>query len=176
MKTLAAGSGKDMPVVAGETGGYGMAGLTVLARDEKLARAVGLDGKVTRASGSVDSVMAGLACAEASPIAWKFMRHCIDYFLTISDEDAVAAMKALAAGSGKDMPVVAGETGGSGMAGLTVLARDEKLARAVGLDGSSRVLVINTEGATAPLIYQGIVGESAESVFKRQAAWLSQSK
>jgi diaminopropionate ammonia-lyase len=35
------------------------------------------------------------------------------------------------------------------------------------------VLIVNTEGATAPRAYEALVGEPAESVQARQAAWKS---
>jgi diaminopropionate ammonia-lyase len=44
---------------------------------------------------------------------------------------------------------------------------------ALGLDAQSRVLIINTEGATAPQVYAELVGESAAAVEARQAAWLA---
>ncbi|MBN3762054.1 diaminopropionate ammonia-lyase [Burkholderia sp. Ac-20365] len=129
-------------------------------------------GHATRATGSVDSVMAGLACGEASPLAWKILEQCIDDFMLIDDNDAVDAMRRLASAKGDDAPLVAGESGAAGFAGLCVLMRDSELARAVGLDRTSRVLVINTEGATAPHAYAQLVGESAEHVAARQQAWL----
>lgn len=129
-------------------------------------------GSATRASGSVDSVMAGLACGETSPLAWKFLEPCIDYFMTITDDDAVHAMQSLAHGTERDAPLVVGESGAAGFAGLTKLAQNPEHARAVGLTPESRVLVISTEGATAPNTYAELVGESAYSVLARQQDWL----
>ncbi len=43
---------------------------------------------------------------------------------------------------------------------------------AAGLDAASRVLLINTEGATAPGVYAELVGRSAEAVLGAQQAWL----
>ncbi len=129
-------------------------------------------GRPARATGSIDSVMAGLACGETSPLAWKFLEPSIDHFLTISDAAAVYAMRTLAAGQQGDVPIVAGESGAAGLAGLTVLMQDTAMARAVGLDHRSRVLLINTEGATAPSVYHSLVGEAAAAILKRQATWL----
>ncbi|CAB3649519.1 Diaminopropionate ammonia-lyase [Paraburkholderia sediminicola] len=129
-------------------------------------------GRPAKATGSVDSIMAGLACGEASPLAWKILESCVDDFMTISDKDAIAAMRRLAAGTGADVPLVAGESGAAGYAGLEVLMQDSQLARAAGLNKDSRVLVISTEGATAPSVYLECVGETAGSVLSRQAQWL----
>ncbi|WP_233848927.1 diaminopropionate ammonia-lyase [Paraburkholderia sp. HD33-4] len=131
-----------------------------------------IKGYATTATGSVDSVMAGLACGETSPLAWKFLQPCVDYFMTISDDDAVKAMQTLARGTERDAPLVVGESGAAGFAGLTLLARNPEQARAVGLTPESRVLVISTEGATAPNTYSELVGESAQSVLARQHEWM----
>jgi diaminopropionate ammonia-lyase len=125
-------------------------------------------GRAAKATGSVDSVMAGLACGEASPLAWKILEACADDFLLIDDEDAVDAMRRLAAGAGGDVPIVSGESGAAALAGLVKLMRDPALARATGLDANSRVLLISTEGATAPGVYAALVGESAEAVAARR--------
>jgi diaminopropionate ammonia-lyase len=130
-----------------------------------------IQGRPAKATGSVDSVMAGLACGETSPLAWKFLETSVDHFMTITDQQAVDAMCALAAGSATDVPVVAGESGTAGLAALTLLRADASLSAQVGLDAQSRVLIISTEGATAPQTYGELVGESAESVQQRQAAF-----
>lgn len=132
-----------------------------------------LQGKPAKATGSVDSVMAGLACGETSPLAWRFLENSVEVFMTISDDDAVTAMHLLAGKQTGDMPVVAGESGAAGLAGLAVLRANAALSTETGLDATSHVLVINTEGATAPSVYQQLVGESYESVLARQATWHS---
>ena len=129
-------------------------------------------GQAAKATGSVDSVMAGLACGETSPLAWRFLQPCVDFFMTIEDDEAVSAMRVLAAGSDSDIPLVSGESGVAGLAGMIGLVNDPQLAERVGLNGDSRVLVINTEGATAPGVYRELVGESAQSVLARQLVWL----
>lgn len=129
-------------------------------------------GKPAKATGSVDSVMAGLACGETSPLAWRFLEQSVDYFMTISDDQAVAAMRRLAAGSARDIPLVAGESGAAGLAGLVQLVRNADAAAELGLTGNARVLFISTEGATAPRVYADLLGETAASVLARQQAWI----
>ena len=157
-------------------------------------------GEAAATRGRVDSVMAGLACGEASPLAWRFLRESAQWFLAVEDEDAVQAMRVFARGSvpptfapatqsasvthcppkggdrpplgghatGGDIPIVAGESGAAGLAGLLALCRSPALAREVGLDEHAQVLLINTEGATAPSVYQELVGETPEAVLARQ--------
>lgn len=130
-----------------------------------------LAGRAAKATGSVDSVMAGLACGETSPLAWKFLESSVDFFMTVSDDEAVGAMRRLAAGSPRDIPLVAGESAVAGLAALLRIVGSPSLGADLGLDAQSRVLLISTEGATAPAVYAELVGESAEAVLARQQAW-----
>jgi len=130
-----------------------------------------VQGRAAKATGSVDSVMAGLACGETSPLAWRFLEPSVDFFLTISDDDAVTAMQRLAQGSATDIPIVAGESGVAGLAALQRLVADPQAATKIGINHESRILIINTEGATAPTVYQQLVGEPGEAVLARQHQW-----
>lgn len=98
------------------------------------------------------SIMAGLNCGTVSEIAWPVLSAGIDAFVTVDDDQAAEAMRALAT-----VGVVAGETGGSGLAGLGQLVADAGGR----LGPSSSVLVLNTEGATDPEAYRRIVGVDA---------------
>jgi diaminopropionate ammonia-lyase family len=128
-------------------------------------------GRVSRATGSTDSLMAGLACGEASPLAWRFLAPTVDAFMTVSDASAASAMRTLALGEAGDMPVVSGESGAAGLAALVDLADHPDRARALGLDRRSSVLLVNTEGATAPALYAELAGRTAAQVRDAQAHW-----
>jgi N-carbamoyl-L-amino-acid hydrolase len=132
-------------------------------------------GRPARASGSVDSVMAGLACGETSPLAWRFLQPAVDLFMTVSDAEAEAAMRVLAQGEHGDVPVLAGESGVAGLAALEAIRRDPALRAAAAIDADSRVLILSTEGATAPSVYAALVGRTAQEVLAAQQAWLAQS-
>ena len=45
-----------------------------------------------------------------------------------------------------------------GLAGLAHVTADPALREAIGLDRDARVFLINTEGATDPVLYQKLVG------------------
>lgn len=130
-----------------------------------------LEGKAAKATGSVDSVMAGLACGETSPLAWKFLQPSVDFFMTITDDEAVASMRRLAVENGTDIPVVAGESAVAGLSALKRITQSRSLAADLGINANSRVLLISTEGATAPKVYEELVGQSAEAVAARQKSW-----
>lgn len=129
-------------------------------------------GRAGYSTGTVDSVMAGLACGAVSALAWRFLEPCVDFFMTVSDTQAEQAMLTLASGASGDIPVLGGESGVAGLAGLVALMSDPAHARQTGLDSGSRVLLINTEGATAPDLYQRLTGRSAAQVLAAQSAWL----
>lgn len=116
------------------------------------------------------TVMAMLECHEASPIAFRVLERTADGFMTVEEEAAPEAMRRLASPVGEDPAIVAGESGGAGLAGLLTVLRDGNLAARIGLDPESRVLVINTEGATDPALYEKIVGRSPQVVLEGEAA------
>ena len=102
-----------------------------------------------------ESLMAGLSCGEVSMIGWQIMEKGISDFLTI-DEDVVApTMKLLAKRSEK---IIAGESAIAGLAALMACSKQDQLFDKLGLDHSSQVLLLGTEGATDPVIYQQLTG------------------
>lgn len=129
-------------------------------------------GQPAVASGSVDSLMAGLACGEPSPLAWRFLQPAVDLFMTVDDALAQSAMVRLAHAKEGDVPVLSGESGAAGVAALLALQAHPAQAQALGLDAHSRVLVFSTEGATAPTLYRTLTGLSADAVRTAQTQWL----
>ncbi len=123
-----------------------------------------VSGKPTVFPGDLETVMACLAAGEVNVPAWRILDRCADAFLTVPDAAAVAGMRVLAEGVGGDAPVVAGESGIAALAGLLSARADSGVAKALGLNDDSRVLVIGSEGATDPVLYQRIVGLSPEAI------------
>ncbi len=113
-------------------------------------------GEVVSLPGRQHSLMAGLNCGTASTVAWPWLRRGLDGMVTVPDERAVEAMRALAAES-----VVAGETGAAGAAGLLELATDITAREVLGLDATSRVLLLSTEGATDPQRWRELVPDAS---------------
>jgi diaminopropionate ammonia-lyase len=114
-------------------------------------------GRPVRIEQREPTVMAMLECYEPSLIAWRVLSRVADGFMTVEEEDAVAAMKRLARPLGADPPIVAGESGGVGLAGLIRASADPQARKALRLDSQSRIFVINTEGATDPQRYAELV-------------------
>jgi len=114
--------------------------------------------------GALDTVMAGLACGEVSELAWEILRGGAGAAVALDDAYALDAMRQLARPVAGDRPVVAGETGGVGLAALLAARDHPAIWRLLGLDAQSRVLLLGSEGDTDPLIYREIVGRAATDV------------
>jgi len=67
----------------------------------------------------------------------------------------------------------AAESGAAGLAGLQALAASMGWRDQLWLDASSRVLLVNTEGATAPELYTELTGCAPAQVLQAQADWLA---
>jgi diaminopropionate ammonia-lyase len=122
------------------------------------------NGKPGKIPHGAPTVMAMLECYDPSPLALRVLYRAADAFLTAEDSDAVEAMNRLARPSAGDPAIVAGESGGAGLAGLLAALRDPQARAALKLDGSSRVFLVNTEGATDPARYAELVGLKPEEV------------
>jgi diaminopropionate ammonia-lyase len=113
------------------------------------------------------TVMAMLECYEASLVAWRVLSRVTDAFMTVDEDDAVSVMNRLARPGGNDPAIVAGESGGAGLAGLIRAAADPEIRAALHLNEASHVFVINTEGATDPERYAELVGMAPDVVATR---------
>ncbi len=106
---------------------------------------------------SEETLMAGLSCGEASPLAWEILRRCADHFVTVGDDYVAPTMRALANGEFGGGAIEGGECATPGLVTLIAAAAQDDLRAAFGLDEDSRVLVIGSEGATDPEIYQALL-------------------
>jgi len=112
-------------------------------------------GKPVAVEGDLDTLMAGLSCGEVSTLAWEILKPGANDFMTVS-EDAVAHwMRMLANG---EPAIEAGESAVAGLAALVAARDDKAMSSRLGLDESSRIFVIGTEGATDPELYHELVG------------------
>ena len=120
------------------------------------------DGKIHPVTGEMNSVMAGLCCGEPCTISWEIISPGAAAFLSCSDEYSAMGMRLLGRPEPGDPAVVSGESGAVGVGVLSAILHEEKLEDlrwSLGLNESSRVLCISTEGDTDQANYQKIVGE-----------------
>ena len=123
-----------------------------------------LGGGPRPASGDLGTVMACLAAAEVSPLAWRVLERGAFAFMALDDAGAVDAMRCAAAPVAGDPALVLGESGAAALGGLIAVAGDAEARAVLGLDEASRVLVIGSEGATDPEIYRRLVGRDPADV------------
>ena len=107
-------------------------------------------------AGSLDTIMAGLACGEPSLLAWQELSRAAAAFMAIPDAAAIGCMRLLFRHG-----LVIGESGVAGLAGLLLAASDPSARGMLGLDAQSRVLAFGTEGATDPALFASIIKDGS---------------
>jgi len=115
------------------------------------------DGDDAHAPGPHRSVMVGLNCGTASPLALPDLRAGIDAFCAVGDDAVESAVRALLADG-----LQCGETGAAGVAGLTALREDwgaDAWTR-LGVSAAPAALAICTESPTDPASFERIAGFS----------------
>ena len=119
-----------------------------------------LRGELSHVGGDMDTLMAGLACGEPNPFSYELIKGYSSGYFSCDDSLAVLGMRILAFPLEGDPAFVGGESGALGPGLLYRIARDQEhegLRQAMGLDSSSRVLFISTEGDTDPEVYRKIL-------------------
>jgi diaminopropionate ammonia-lyase len=126
-----------------------------------MARSVEAGHPVT-VEGPHRTVMSGLRCGTPSLVAYPIVASGFEWFITVGDERAAAAMRMLA-----DAGIVSGETGAAALAGLVEALSDpraESLREQLGPLDRATVVVLSTEGATDPDNYERLVGRTPDAV------------
>jgi diaminopropionate ammonia-lyase len=111
-------------------------------------------GSPVAVKGDLETLMAGLACGEVSMIAWEILSVGCDDFVTIDEGSVAPCMRLLANGDSK---IIAGESAVAGVAALIGCTQSNNLAESLKLNSESSILVIGTEGATDPSLYNELV-------------------
>jgi diaminopropionate ammonia-lyase len=117
-------------------------------------------GEITVARGDARTIMAGLNCGTPSQAAWPIIKDGVDLFMAITDDWVKRAMRTYYYPEGGDGRVISGESGAAGLAAWLALLEDDSLKEArkrLKIGPSTRVLLLNTEGATDPVNFEKIV-------------------
>lgn len=125
------------------------------------------DGKPHTFAGELDTIMAGLACGEPSPLAWDLLWDHTDAFVAVPDYVAAKGMRVFGVPLDGDPTVISGESGAVTLGTLMFLMEapeGKRLRDAVGFDAASQVLLVNTEGDTDPDYFRRVVWEGANAV------------
>lgn len=103
-----------------------------------------------------ETLMAGLSCGEVSQLAWEILQPTVSHSLSITDQAVAPLMRLLKHGLDGSPSIEAGECATAGLAAMLAARQDSNLWSALGLNPDSVVLLIGTEGATDPELYQSI--------------------
>ncbi|MEM6416049.1 MAG: diaminopropionate ammonia-lyase [Pseudomonadota bacterium] len=109
-------------------------------------------------TGRHETFMVGIACGEIATLCEKILYPSAFAALSIEDDAAIEAMRICALSGFGDRPLLAGETGCSGLAGFITAARSADMRQMLNLDETSRILIVNTEGDTDPAVFQEVTG------------------
>ncbi len=118
------------------------------------------DGKPHAVTGSMHTIMAGLACGEPCTIGWEILREHADNFVSMPDWYAAKGMRVLGNPMGDDPRVISGESGASTLGFVAEVLSNpslEEVRDTIGLNENSRILCFSTEGDTDRENYRRIV-------------------
>lgn len=125
------------------------------------------DGRPHSIDGDLQTVMAGLACREPSPVAWDVLWDCADAFVACPDYVAAKGMRVYSAPLKGDPFIISGESGAVTLGALMFITEYPQFAPLkdlLKLGPNSQVLLINSEGNTDPDYFRRVVWEGSEPV------------
>lgn len=120
--------------------------------------------------GDLDTIMAGLACGDPSPIAFDILNNNADIFMKVPDYVAARGMRILSCPLKGDPFVISGESGAVPLGALYSLLtenEDSKLKEVLNLNEDSLVFMVNTEGNTDPMQFRQIIWDGRNPVPKK---------
>lgn len=122
------------------------------------------DGEIHVYEGELQSIMAGLCCGIPCTVAWRLLKHCADFFVSMPDSVAANGMRILGAPMGDDPRIISGESGASTFGLVSEILRKPEnrfIKNALGIDAQSNIVCISTEGDTDRSNYRRIVWDGA---------------
>lgn len=125
------------------------------------------DGQPHSVKGDLDTIMAGLACGDPSPIAFEILSKNADVFMQVPDYVAARGMRILSCPLKGDPFMISGESGAAPLGALYSVmteADNTDLDEALGLDENSIIFMINTEGNTDPKHFRQIIWDGLDPV------------
>jgi len=132
-----------------------------------LQTALADDGKIHNVEGSLDTIMAGLACGEPSEIAWSVLKDTADAYVSVPDYIAARGMRMYATPLDGDPFIVSGESGAVTLGALVSILKEkgvDELRDFLDINEDSQILFINTEGNTDPVQFRRIIWDGSKPV------------
>lgn len=113
------------------------------------------DGEPHSVYGKLDSIMAGLSCGTPSKLAWDIISKHSNYFVSCNDEIAILGMKEFSKEN-----IISGESGAVSLGILKyAFDNDKSIFEKLEIDGSSKIMLISTEGDTDQIFYKQVLSE-----------------
>lgn len=126
------------------------------------------DGRIHCVTGSMNTIMAGLACGEPCTIGWEVLRDYADNFVSIPDYVAAKGMRILGNPMEDDPKVISGESGAATLGFVAELMENESLdwlREQLQITADSQILCFSTEGDTDKENYRRIVWDGLHPSF-----------
>ena len=127
------------------------------------------DGKPHSVKGDLETIMAGLACGDPSPIAFDILKENTDAFIKCRDYVAARGMRILSCPLNGDPFIISGESGAVPLGILySILAEmdNKEIVEKLKFNKDSLVFMINTEGNTDPIDFRRIIWDGQDQVPK----------
>jgi diaminopropionate ammonia-lyase len=118
------------------------------------------DGQPHSYEGELDTIMAGLACGDPNPQAWKVLWDVADVFVKCPDYVAAKGMRVYGVPLAGDPFLISGESGAATLGALMFIMQQPEYAplrELLDLNRDSEVLLINSEGNTDPDDFRKVV-------------------
>ena len=118
------------------------------------------DGRPHAVGGDLDTIMAGLACGEPSPLAWDILKAGAMAFVRCGDDIARRGMRVLGNPLKGDPAIISGESGAVTLGLVYTLMTDDQytgIRETLGLNADAKIFLLSTEGDTDPEMYRRIV-------------------
>ncbi|MDD3139541.1 MAG: diaminopropionate ammonia-lyase [Lachnospiraceae bacterium] len=126
-------------------------------------------GDPVNVGGDLQTIMAGLACGEANTIAWDILRNHATAFVSCPDWMSAKGTRMYGVPLAGDPVIISGESGSVPMGLLACVMTYPRFAdfkEALGLDESSQVLLVSTEGNTDPIRFREVVWDGLYGIEK----------
>lgn len=123
------------------------------------------DGRLHTVGGSLDTMMAGLACGEPCPAGWEQIHAYASHYASVPDWVAAKGMRVLGNPLGADTRIVSGESGAVTLGFVYEILHNPELIgfkKQLQLDENSKILCISTEGDTDSSNYRRVVWDAVQ--------------
>ena len=115
--------------------------------------------QMTKANGSMKTIMAGLNCDIPSYLAWQLLKNHLEFTMLIEEDSAKKAIRQYYMPLENDPKIISAESGAASLAAVQEVLTNEESRQMLGIKKNSNILIINTEANTDPENIERILNE-----------------